>query len=90
MQTELRTALDQQKIHFLTKYHPEPNSGCWIWTGWLASNGYGYHMILSKWFLAHRLSYELHNGPIPNGLELDHLCRDTDARLASVLLAWLS
>lgn len=49
--------------------------GCWLWTGQL-NYGYGY---MPAWPLspqrAHRFSYELLVGPIPEGLTLDHLCR---------------
>jgi len=43
----------------------------WLWTGPIMANGYGK----VKNVLAHRASYELHVGPIPEGLEIDHLCR---------------
>lgn len=49
---------------------------CWLWTA--ATNGVGYGMCclpLSK-MLAHRRAYELCVGPIPEGLVLDHLCRN--------------
>ncbi len=62
--------------HFLNKFQPEPNTGCWIWLGWIASIGYGYHMIEGKWHCAHRLVYEVYKGTIPEGLQLDHLCRN--------------
>lgn len=50
---------------------------CWIWTG--ARNRAGYGVIGAGrrgegTMLAHRLSYEVHTGPIPEGLHLDHLC----------------
>lgn len=51
-------------------YEPEPNSGCWIWFGNTAE-GYGY--IAGRG--AHRIAYELYRGPIPAGLQIDHLCR---------------
>ena len=54
---------------------PEPNSGCWLWAGPCYSNGYG-DLRKNKWhMLAHRWSYEHFIGPIPEGLDLDHLCR---------------
>lgn len=52
--------------------------GCWRWTGNKASNGYGYvsrGRALSK-VVAHRVVYTMHRGPIPDGLILDHLCRN--------------
>lgn len=55
---------------------PEPNSGCWIWTGAL-HNGYGIMGSLGSvgTARAHRLSYVEHVGEIPAGMDLDHLCR---------------
>jgi hypothetical protein len=59
---------------------PEPNSGCWIWTG--ASDDWGYGRVYYKGrrpasAMAHRLAYEHARGAIPDGLHLDHLCRNT-------------
>ena len=52
---------------------------CWLWTGSAINTGYGYiqHKVCGKMTrcLAHRYSYEYHKGPIPDDLELDHLCR---------------
>ncbi len=44
---------------------------CWLWRGRVAPNGYG---TIGKEY-AHRVSYERARGPIPPGMELDHLCR---------------
>jgi hypothetical protein len=50
--------------------------GCWEWSGSRADTGYGVHWTDEKKLVgAHRFSYELHNGPIPDDLHLDHLCR---------------
>jgi hypothetical protein len=57
------------------KISPEPNTGCWLWTGCLTSKGYGHFGLNRRAILAHRAAYELLVGPIPSGLELDHLCR---------------
>ena len=56
---------------------PEPNSGCWLWIGASTSNGYGLYAppAPAKTRQAHRESYQLLVGPIPDGLEIDHLCR---------------
>ena len=51
-------------------------SGCWVWPGRLTPDGYGQCRYIGKSMLAHRLSYELHVGPIPAGLTIDHLCRN--------------
>lgn len=54
---------------------PEPNSGCWLWIGTCASNGYGRFSWKDRRAQAHRYSYERSGGIIPVGMELDHLCR---------------
>lgn len=48
---------------------------CWLWTGRLPRSGYGTLSISGKNVQAHRFAYELIVGPIPAGLQLDHLCR---------------
>ncbi len=65
---------------FITRYgnniSPEPNSGCWLWYGTInTQTGYGVISAGRKKLLAHRISYEMTYGPIPVGLEIDHLCR---------------
>jgi hypothetical protein len=54
--------------------------GCWNWTGALTSNlpgkGYGRIQVGPKLKLTHRVAYEALVGPIPEGLDLDHLCRN--------------
>lgn len=50
---------------------------CWLWKGGRNSGGYGYGKFGSrKQRIAHRFVYEELVGPIPNGLTLDHLCRN--------------
>lgn len=58
--------------NFKSKYIVNPMTGCWDWNGAVQSQGYGNYQ--SK--LAHRVSYEIHAGKIPQGLTLDHLCRN--------------
>jgi transcriptional regulator with XRE-family HTH domain len=55
---------------------PEPNSGCWLWLGCLNQGGYGSIAIGRCPRGAHRVSYETFVGPIEDGLEVDHLCRN--------------
>lgn len=58
------------------KIAPCPVTGCWLWSSWQAG-GYGRIKVRGKSYQAHRYIYELLIGPIPNGLQLDHLCRQT-------------
>lgn len=52
--------------------------GCWLWIGYRDPNGYGRITDGDrKVHQAHRVLYELIVGPIPEGLVLDHLCRNT-------------
>lgn len=50
--------------------------GCLVWTGIVSTAGYGRIKVGGRRRPAHRVSYELARGPIPEGLELDHLCRN--------------
>ncbi len=50
-------------------------SGCWLWTGYISSNGYGKMTIGKTRPNAHIVGYKLYRGPVPDDLELDHLCR---------------
>lgn len=56
------------------RYLIEVQTGCWIWIG--AVDRYGYGRIHHGKH-AHRVFYEQRVGPIPDGLQLDHLCRAT-------------
>lgn len=48
---------------------------CWIWTAALAKTGYGkFSVSRSSWREAHRVSYEIYVGKVPEGLVIDHLC----------------
>lgn len=49
---------------------------CWPWTGSLDNHGYGHFSINEKHLKAHRVAYEWIVGPIPEGMQLDHLCRN--------------
>jgi len=45
---------------------------CWVWLGY--GNRYGQLMVDGQMILAHRLSWEIHNGEIPDGMNVLHTC----------------
>ncbi|KKN02548.1 hypothetical protein LCGC14_1116570 [marine sediment metagenome] len=53
----------------------EKTEDCWNWLGNMYSGGYGVFWNHGQ-VRAHRYAYELHRGPIPEGLQIDHLCRN--------------
>lgn len=62
---------------FDAKWIPEPNSGCWLWLGALFVSGYGWFQRGHRkqpGARANRISWELHRGPIPDGLCVLHRC----------------
>lgn len=63
---------------FISRVHPEPNSGCWLWTGPYAWNGYGqlYHQGTKR--PAHRAAWEIFNGAAPE--KHMHVCHKCDNR----------
>ena len=63
---------------FASKVEVLPD-GCWRWTGFTDKAGYGRLKMGGRSEpvgYAHRIAYQLHIGPIPEGAELDHLCRN--------------
>lgn len=58
---------------FTSRYQVD-RSGCWRWAG-LPKDRYGNMSFEGKSYPAHRISYMLHKGEIPEGLHIDHLCR---------------
>ncbi len=65
---------------FWAKVSPEPNTGCWIWTGAAAiphfktSYGYGEVRYEGRLLKAHRVAWEFENGPIDGGMFVCHRC----------------
>lgn len=55
---------------------PEPNSGCYLFMGRHDRGGYAQFMGHQFGIRAHRVAYQLAYGMIPDGLVLDHLCRN--------------
>lgn len=56
-----------------TGYPCDPG-GCWLWPGSKSHDGYGKIRRDGRTQLVHRVAYELHVGPVPDGLALDHTC----------------
>ncbi len=54
----------------------KPQGDCLVWTGSTDCNGYGHIWTNRHTVGVHRVAYELAKGPIPEGLEIDHLCRN--------------
>lgn len=60
---------------FWDKVSPETNTGCWLWTAYANKCEYGVFRWNHRSVLAHRVAYESLVCAVPEGLELDHLCR---------------
>lgn len=66
------------RARFHAKVVYDPPTTCWLWLGARSKNGYGVLRIgraVDPIAYAHRVSYTLYFGTIPDGLVIDHLCR---------------
>lgn len=64
------------KAKFMSRVSVDEN-GCWLWTGWVQRNGYGCFKLggrTGEFVRAHRLSWMVWRGPIPDGLLVCHRC----------------
>lgn len=61
-------------LSILDRLPVNPETGCWEWQG-KRSNGYGQTSLGNRMVYVHRLTYLVYVGPVPDGLEIDHLCR---------------
>ena len=61
---------------FGSRYLIDDITGCWNWTGAVSNRSYGSIYRDGRMQKAHRVSYELSCGPVPDGLDLDHICRN--------------
>lgn len=59
-------------------YRVDSATGCWVWTGTRNHKGYGYISTQRGKSPkgAHIVAYETAYGPVPDGMEIDHLCRN--------------
>lgn len=63
-------------VRILRKVEETP-AGCWQWSGHINASGYGQVADIDRRMkLAHRVAYREFVGPIPDGLTIDHLCRN--------------
>jgi hypothetical protein len=62
--------------YFWNKVTPEPNTGCWLWTGCFNRLGYGRIGYDGKSYKIHRLIYEklIYMSPIPKNVHIHHKC----------------
>jgi hypothetical protein len=58
-----------------SRYRVDPETGCWAWKT-SSAGGYGVIRVNDRTCKAHRVFYEALVGPIPDGLDIDHLCRN--------------
>lgn len=72
----LETSAQTEK-RFWSKVDRKQENQCWMWLDTPLQSGYGRFYIRGIPKQAHRVSYELLVGPIPEGKCLDHLCRNT-------------
>jgi len=63
------------RVRLLSKLIFDPGTGCLLWTGMQNNCGYGLIRIDGRRHLTHRVMYEMFAEPIPEGLQIDHLCR---------------
>ena len=69
--------LNEKQIQkFIKRIKMDLLSDCWNWVGYLSKDGYARISINGIQSYGHRLSYQYWKGNIPNGLQLDHLCRN--------------
>jgi hypothetical protein len=54
----------------------DASGDCWEWTGSHTSRGYGQIWTGARTEVSHRVVWEMLVGPIPDGLQIDHLCRN--------------
>lgn len=66
-------AAETSRFYAKVKISP---TGCHEWTAGKARGGYGKFHFRGRSRVAHKILWELENGPVPEGLELDHLCRN--------------
>lgn len=74
----LQQHLDASKVSISEAFamFAKQRGGCWGWTAGISSEGYARFHLGGVNHYGHRVSYELHFGPIPEGLFIDHMCHN--------------
>ena len=60
---------------FYDKFYIGDSTECWLWDAATIPDGYGSFGLGGRQHGAHRIMYQLFNGPIPKGITIDHSCR---------------
>lgn len=66
----------QNRMKLILLRTVKDENGCWVWRGEIIARGYGRVRVGGKKKLVHRVVFEYFNGTIPDGLVIDHLCRN--------------
>ena len=66
----------EQFLRVFRKLHLVPCGGCWEFEGYVGPDGYGRAHALGRQWVVHRFIYVQTVGPVPDGMQLDHLCRN--------------
>lgn len=64
------------EARIMSRIRIDTATGCHVWTGSPDLQGYGRIKVCGSSRTAHRVAYEVLRGPVPDGLVLDHLCRN--------------
>ena len=75
MSNDTRSAEYQAKLEARFWKKAIQGPGCWEWSG-SKSRGHGRLDVRGKTGYAHRFSYEVAHGPIPDGMQIDHVCHN--------------
>lgn len=71
-----RFIFGHHRVQFGPLYIVDDQTGCWIWQRYRHESGYGRMRFGGKKQYAHRWMYEQEVGKVPEGYDLDHLCRN--------------
>ena len=73
--TAAEFALHPRAAERLARSYRVETNGCWRWLKALTTVGYGHFHFLNAYYQAHRFLFVLSGGRVPDGMNLDHLCR---------------